>query len=207
MHSILILIWEIVLIGFNSVWRISSHWKKIFSAAWETVGEYSILLVTWNWGYAYQNKPNVTCKHGKEILSNLCQPTYYEAASMRQQPLPILSCCSKFYVSTSSSVTSVPSSRIFLWPYVFPVRAGLGSVLLEPAQSSYLSCSWSALNKKFVFVSMNKITPCLIDLLHQDPLNGSEKHRGTPLFRSRLLYNVHVLRTQHLQLCADASPC
>jgi hypothetical protein len=23
----------------------------------------------------------------------------------------------------------------------------------------YLSCSWSALNKKFVFVSMNKITP------------------------------------------------
>ncbi len=65
MHSQLILIWEIVLIGFNSVWRISSHWKKIFSAAWEeAVGEYSYLLVTWNWGYAFQNKPNVTCKHG-----------------------------------------------------------------------------------------------------------------------------------------------
>ncbi len=37
MHSELILIWEIVLIGFNSVQQISSHWEKIFSAAW---GEY-----------------------------------------------------------------------------------------------------------------------------------------------------------------------
>ena len=66
---------------------------------------------------------------------------------MHQQTLPILSRCTKFNVSTSNSVTSVPSS----------------------------------------FVSMNKITPCLTDLLHQDSLNGSEKHRGTPLFCAHLL--------------------
>ncbi len=32
---LLILIWQMVLIGFYSVWRISSPWEKIFSAVWE----------------------------------------------------------------------------------------------------------------------------------------------------------------------------
>ncbi len=33
--DVLISIRQMVLIGFNSVRRISSHWKKIFSAVWE----------------------------------------------------------------------------------------------------------------------------------------------------------------------------
>jgi hypothetical protein len=67
-------------------------------------------------------------------------------------------------------------------------------------QSSYLCCSWSAPNKKFVFLSMNKIISCLTDLLHQDSLNGSEKHRATPLF-------THACYAQRPQRCADARPC
>jgi hypothetical protein len=115
------------------------------------------------------------------------------------------SCCSIFSVSTSSSVNSVPSSCKFLWPYVFPILAGLrlGSVTVpvEPAHFSYLSCSWSVQNKKIVFVSMNKITLGLTDLLHQDPLNSSKKHRDTPL-------SVHACystcRYGGLSVCSDA---
>jgi hypothetical protein len=73
--------------------------------------------------------------------------------------------------------------------------AGLGSVLLEPAQSSYQSCLWSSQNKKFESVPVKRITPGLTDLLHHYPLHGSKKHRGTPSFCTCLLYNVHVQRT------------
>jgi hypothetical protein len=38
------------------------------------------------------------------------------------------------------------------------------------------------------------------------PIEWQKKNRGTPLFCARLLYNVHVRRTQRQQRCTDARP-
>ncbi len=48
---------------------------------------------------------------------------------------------------------------------------------------------------------MNKITLGLTDLLHQDPLNCSEKHRGTPCFCAR----AHAMQRACPQGCAYAA--
>jgi hypothetical protein len=48
---------------------------------------------------------------------------------------------------------------------------------------------------------MNKITPGLIDLLHQDPLNDSEK-QGDCLFSAHACYTTCMYRG--LSVCSDA---
>ncbi len=92
-----------------------------------------------------------------------------------------LSRWSKFSVSTSSSVTSVPSSCKFLWSNVFSILAGLGSVLLE--QHTFF------IPELLMVCSKQEICICINEQNNSwshrsvaswpSPLNGSEKHRGT----------------------------
>ncbi len=96
---------------------------------------------------------------------------------MHEQQLPILSHCSKFYVSTSNSVIFVPSSSNFLWPLLDLDQCPLSQ------HTVFIPELLMVCSEQEIYICINKkITPGLTDLLHQDPLNHSEKHRGMPLF-------------------------
>jgi hypothetical protein len=124
---------------------------------------------------------------------------------MHQQPLPILSFVAQNFLFQQAVLLLLFQALAIFCGHMF------SQSLLDLDQCS-LSQHTVFIPELLMVCSEQEICICineqngLTDLLHQDPLNSSEKHRGTPLFCTRLLYNVHVLRTQRPQRCVDARP-
>jgi hypothetical protein len=120
---------------------------------------------------------------------------------MHQQPLPILSLVAQNFLFQSAVCYFCSKLLQFFCGHMFPNPCWTWiSAPWASTQFSYLSCLWSSQNKKYVFVSINKITPVLTDLLQLET-------QGMPTFCARLLYNVHDRNTGCRQLCSDALPC
>jgi hypothetical protein len=128
-----------------------SQWKKILVLyGRKTIGEYSILLL--NWAYAFQTKP----------YANLCMKRRSSKIDAKLHTMKKQAC------TNNSCLSSLLLLKIFcfnqqfylfffkllqlFWPY--PCWTWISA--WASTQSTYLSCVWSSLNKKFVFVSRTK---------------------------------------------------
>ncbi len=113
-----------------------------------------------------------------------------------------LSCCSKFSVSTSSSVLFQALANFYGVGICFPNKLDLDQCSLSQHTELLMVCSEQVIciciNKQNNSWSHRSVASRLIE--------WKLETQGQALFCTRLLYNVHVLRTQRLQQCADARP-
>jgi hypothetical protein len=116
---------------------------------------------------------------------------------MHQQPLPILSLVAQNFLFQ-------PAVLLLLFQGLANFCSHMLSQFLLDLDQCSLSQHTVFIPELLVVCSEQEICICIneqrIDLLYQDPLNGSKNARGALHFRSLLLCNVHVRRGCNSQI-------